>query len=272
MADPILSLPPLREVIAAGQLSASKAFGQNFLLDLNITRKIARAAGVGEAATVVEIGPGPGGLTRALLLEGAQRVVAVEKDPRFVAALQPLVAASGGRLAVIGCDALAVDLTSLGPAPRQVVANLPYNISTPILLKLLRQGAAWQRLTLMFQREVAQRITAATGTPEYGRLSVIAQLTGQARTLFDLPPSAFVPPPKVTSRVVQVTPFAEPLAPFARIETLTAAAFGQRRKMLRSSMKGVFADVEAVLANAGLAATLRAEDVSPEGFAGLSQM
>lgn len=266
------TLPPLREVIAAHGLSANKRFGQHFLFDLNLTRKIARAAGVQDAATVIEIGPGPGGLTRALLLEGAPHVVAVEKDARFTDALMVLGAASGGRLQLVAGDALAVDLAGLGPAPRQVVANLPYNISTPILIALLRQATAWHSLTLMFQKEVADRLTARPDTAAYGRLSVLAQVLCRTEKLFDIPASAFVPPPKVVSTVVRLLPREDVGAlNLPALERLTAAAFGQRRKMLRASLRSVFPDPEATLRAAGLSPEQRAETVTPAEYVRLSR-
>ncbi len=266
------SLPPLREVIAAHGLSAQKRFGQHFLFDLNLTRKIARAADVQNAATVVEIGPGPGGLTRALLLEGAPNVIAVERDPRFADALADLSAASGERLRVVAGDALAVDLAAFGPAPRQVVANLPYNISTPILVALFRQATAWHSLTLMFQKEVADRLNARPGTAAYGRLSVLAQALCRVEKLFDIPASAFVPPPKVVSTVVRLLPKPDAgSVDLPALERLTAAAFGQRRKMLRSSLKPLFPDLESALAAVGLSPEQRAEVVPPDVFVQLSR-
>jgi 16S rRNA (adenine1518-N6/adenine1519-N6)-dimethyltransferase len=266
------TLPPLREVIAAHGLSANKRFGQHFLFDLNLTRKIARAAGVQHAATVVEIGPGPGGLTRALLLEGAPQVVAVEKDPRFTDALLALDTASGGRLRLVSGDALQVDLAALGNAPRQVVANLPYNISTPILIALLRQAHSWHSLTLMFQKEVADRLTATPGTAAYGRLSVLAQVLCRTEKLFDIPASAFVPPPKVVSTVVRLVPRDDGTGiDLPVLERLTAAAFGQRRKMLRASLRTLVPDPEALLRAAGCAPEQRAETLTPQDYVRLSQ-
>jgi 16S rRNA (adenine1518-N6/adenine1519-N6)-dimethyltransferase len=270
-------LPPLGAVIAAHGLSARKSFGQHFLLDLNLTRKIARAAQVHTVATVVEIGPGPGGLTRALLLEGAPHVIVVEKDQRFIAALQGLAEAAPGRLDIMTGDALAVELGALGASPRMVVANLPYNISTPILVALLQQVRAWHSLTLMFQKEVAQRLVAAPRTPAYGRLSVLAQVLCRTERLFDIPASAFVPPPKVVSTVVRLTPRQDTgqnrgVLPLKTLETLTAAAFGQRRKMLRTSLKAAVPDPDALLQRANIDGTRRAEELTPQDYVQLAAL
>ncbi|HUJ96633.1 MAG TPA: 16S rRNA (adenine(1518)-N(6)/adenine(1519)-N(6))-dimethyltransferase RsmA [Stellaceae bacterium] len=271
MAAP--ELPPLREVIRRHDLAARKALGQNFLLDLNLTARIARAAAPLEHAHVIEIGPGPGGLTRALLLAGVRHVTAIERDPRCVAALGELVAAFPGRLSIVEGDALALDAASLAPPPRKIVANLPYNIATPLLLGWLRVAEEFESLTLMFQKEVALRLAAAPRSPEYGRLSVMAQWRAEVRRLFDIPPRAFVPPPKVTSSVVQLVPRAAPLAPcrFEALERVLAAGFGQRRKMLRQSLKPLGRDVEALLAAAGAAPTARAEELSVPQFCALAR-
>jgi 16S rRNA (adenine1518-N6/adenine1519-N6)-dimethyltransferase len=270
--DAVAALPPLREIIAAHGLRAEKKLGQNFLLDLNLTARIARAAGDLSGVHAFEIGPGPGGLTRALLGTGAAHVTAIEYDPRAVAALQSLVTAAAGRLTLVQGDALETDLTALAPgARRAIVANLPYNISTVLLLAWLRQlaadPAAYQSLTLMFQREVADRLTAAAGSKAYGRLSVIAQWLCAAKRQFDVPASAFTPPPKVTSSIVSLVPLAlaapRGVAQFAAMEKLTAAAFGQRRKMLRGSLRAYLP----VLEQAGIDPQLRAEDVPVEGYA-----
>ncbi len=266
-------LPPLREVIRRHDLAARKSLGQNFLLDLNLTARIARAAAPLEHANVIEIGPGPGGLTRALLLEGARHVTAVERDPRCVAALGELVAAFPGRLSIVEGDALAVDVAALAPPPRKIVANLPYNIATPLLLGWLRAAEAFESLTLMFQKEVALRLAAAPRSRAYGRLSVMAQWRAEVRRLFDIPPRAFVPPPKVTSSVVQLVPRAAPLAPcrFDALERVLAAGFGQRRKMLRQSLKPLGGDVDALLAAAGAEPTARAEELSVAQFCALAR-
>ncbi|HYZ63438.1 MAG TPA: 16S rRNA (adenine(1518)-N(6)/adenine(1519)-N(6))-dimethyltransferase RsmA [Acetobacteraceae bacterium] len=253
------SLPPLREVIARHGLDARKSLGQHFLLDLNLTSRIARLAGDLAGRHVVEVGPGPGGLTRALLETDAARVLAVELDRRAVGAMQDLQRAYPGRLDVLEADATRTDLAALVPAPRQLAANLPYNAATPLLVGWLRQAAAWERMTLMFQLEVAERICAAPDAPAYGRLSVLTQWTCSAALLLRLPPSAFTPPPKVWSAVVGLVPRAEQPSPglFRTMERLTAAAFGQRRKMLRGSLRGLGG--EALLARAGIAPERRAE-------------
>jgi len=230
--------PPLRDVIARHGLDARRSLGQHFLLDANLTARIVRAAGDLQGRHVIEIGPGPGGLTRALLDAEPLSVTAVEIDPRAVAAIEEL-AASDPRLSVLACDAMRIDLAAHAAAPRQVVANLPYNLASPLLVKLLRQAAAFERLTLMFQQEVAERICAPPASAAYGRLSVLAQWTCDTEIALRVPAAAFVPPPKVSSAVVSLTPHAaQPDATmFARMERLTGAAFGQRRKMLRSALK-----------------------------------
>ncbi|MCR9255198.1 MAG: 16S rRNA (adenine(1518)-N(6)/adenine(1519)-N(6))-dimethyltransferase RsmA [Alphaproteobacteria bacterium] len=272
-SDPILDLPPLKEVIATHGLSARKGLGQNFLLDLNLTRKIARQAGDSLATgTTVEIGPGPGGLTRALLLEGAARVVAIEKDTRAVVALESLVDAAQGRLEVIEADALKVDPLQLGPPPHRIVANLPYNVGTRLLLGWLETPEKWESFTLMFQREVADRLTADVGSKDYGRLSILTTWLTEARRVMDLPPAAFTPPPKVSSAVVRIVPRPGPLHPAPRktLERVTEAAFGQRRKMLRQSLKG-FGDAQAICAAAGVDPTARPETLPVEVFCALAR-
>jgi 16S rRNA (adenine1518-N6/adenine1519-N6)-dimethyltransferase len=267
-------LPPLREVIEKHGLAAKKSLGQNFLFDLNLTRRIARAALPIDNCTIVEIGPGPGGLTRALLLEGAQHIVAIERDERAIAALAEIQHAYPDRLTVVSGDALKQDWTQLVSGPTKIVANLPYNIATPLLIQWL--SGAWppwyQSLTLMFQKEVAMRIAAAPGSDDYGRLSVLCQWRCQAKRLFDVNRSAFTPPPKITSSIVQLIPRPDP-QPACRIESLeqiTAAAFGQRRKMLRSSVKSVFDDPEAVLIAAGIDPQKRAEELTVAQFGELA--
>jgi len=266
-------MPPLREVIARHGIAARKRLGQNFILDLNLTRRIARAAGRLDDADVIEIGPGPGGLTRALLEEGARRVVAIERDKRCLAALGELAARYPGRLDLVEGDALALDPTTLTEAPRKIVANLPYNIATALLLRWLDHVRDYKSLTLMFQREVAERLVAAPRSPAYGRLSVLVQWLAEPKILFDLPPRAFVPAPKVTSSVVSLAPRAAPLAaaPKAALERVTAAAFGQRRKMLRSSLKALGVPVEPLLISAGVPPTARAEELSVAEFCSVAR-
>jgi 16S rRNA (adenine1518-N6/adenine1519-N6)-dimethyltransferase len=271
------ALPPLREVIRRHGLTAKKSLGQNFLLDLNLTARIARAAGPLENATVVEVGPGPGGLTRALLALGAQRVIAIERDRRAVAALDEIAAHYPGRLQVIEGDALDFDpRPQLGNGPARVVANLPYNIATPLLVRWLslEPWPPWyDSLVLMFQREVAERIVAPPGSKTYGRLSVLTAWRAEARILFDIAPSAFVPAPKVTSSLVQLVPRASPLACDRRmLERVTEAAFGQRRKMLRQSLKSLGVDPIPLLEEAGLDPTERAEQIPVEGFVALARI
>jgi len=271
-ADPG-ELPPLRAVIARHGIAARKSLGQNFILDLNLTRRIARAAGRLDHASVIEIGPGPGGLTRALLAEGARLVVAIERDPRCLAALGELAVCYPGRLLLVEGDALALDPVALSQAPRKIVANLPYNIATALLLRWLDRIGEYDSLTLMFQREVAERLVSAPRGPAYGRLSVLVQWLTEPKIQFDLPPHAFVPPPKVISSVVMLTPRAVPLAPAAKpaLERVTAAAFGQRRKMLRSSLKPLGVPVEELLAAAGIPPTARAEALSVVDFCALAR-
>jgi 16S rRNA (adenine1518-N6/adenine1519-N6)-dimethyltransferase len=271
--DDLAGLPPLRETIAAHGLDARKRLGQHFLLDLNLTRRIARAAAPLGEGTVIEVGPGPGGLTRALLLEGARRVVAVEVDSRAIGALRELAKVAGDRLQVVEADALAVDVTSLGPPPRRIVANLPYNISTALLVRWLHQADDIADMVLMFQKEVADRLLAQPRRKDYGRLSVLAQHVCEVRRLFDVAPSAFVPPPKVTSSVVRLTPrpAGQRLTDLGPVERVTAAAFGQRRKMLRGSLARLFADPAAVLNRLGLPPTGRAEELTITDFVRISE-
>jgi 16S rRNA (adenine1518-N6/adenine1519-N6)-dimethyltransferase len=269
------SLPPLRDVIRRHGLTARKSLGQNFLLDLNLTGRIARAAGPLDQVTIVEVGPGPGGLTRALLTHGAQRVIAVERDTRAVAALAEVADAFPGRLQVVEADALAFDPRPHLAGPARIVANLPYNIATPLLIGWLSADPwpPWyDQLVLMFQREVAERIVASPGSKSYGRLSVIANWRCETRILFDIAPSAFVPPPKVTSTVVRLIPRAQPLpAPLPVMERITAAAFGQRRKMLRQSLRSLVPDPGPLLTAAGIDPTARAEEIPVAGFVALAQ-
>jgi 16S rRNA (adenine1518-N6/adenine1519-N6)-dimethyltransferase len=270
------ALPPLRQVVQRHGLLAKKSLGQNFLFDLNLTSRIARASGALEGVTVVEVGPGPGGLTRSLLAEGAERVIAIERDPRCLPALAEIAAHYPGRLQVIGADALAFDPQSmLGDGLARIIANLPYNVGTTLLANWLTPEdwpPWWQSLTLMFQREVAERIVAdERDRKNYGRLGVLCGWRTEARILFDVPPSAFVPPPKITSSVVQLTP--RPSPPSCRVralETVTKAAFGQRRKMLRQSLKSIAPDPGPMIAAAGLVETSRAEEVPVTGFVALA--
>jgi 16S rRNA (adenine1518-N6/adenine1519-N6)-dimethyltransferase len=267
-------LPPLRDVIAAHGLAPKKSLGQNFLFDLNLTAKIARAAGAQEGGIFYEVGPGPGGLTRALLGEGANKVIAVERDQRCLPALEEIAQAWPGKLEVISADALTLDEAALLPRGVRMAANLPYNVGTALLIKWLTVDAwppIWASLTLMFQKEVAQRITAAPGSEHYGRLSVLAQWRCTAKILFDVNRGAFVPPPSVTSSIVRLEPRPEPLAParLGDLEKITAAAFGQRRKMLRQSLKPLGG--EALLDKAGVDPTARPEDLTIAQFAALAR-
>ena len=266
-------LPPLKDVIKRFGLGAKKSLGQHFLLDLNLCAKIAAAAGGISGRTVIEIGPGPGGLTRALLDAGAGRVVAVERDKRCVKALGELAAAYPGRLEIIEGDALEMDCAAMGPAPRKIVANLPYNIATPLLIGWLKQAQKFESLTLMFQKEVADRLTAEPATKAYGRLTVISRWRCRTRIAFNIDRRAFTPPPKVASSVVNLTPRPSPLAAadWKALETVTAAAFGQRRKMLRGSLKALNGDGEKLCRDAGIEPTLRAENLSVEQFCALAR-
>jgi 16S rRNA (adenine1518-N6/adenine1519-N6)-dimethyltransferase len=265
-------LPPLREVIRASGLSAKKSLGQNFLLDFNLTRRIARAAGPLEGATIVEVGPGPGGLTRALLLEGASKVIAIERDERCLAALSDIAALYPDRLDIVAADAREVDYQALALLqPARIVANLPYSVATPLLVGWLKTDPwpPWfDRLVLMFQREVADRIVAKPGGKDYGRLAVLSQWRTRPRILFTLPGAAFTPKPKVDSALVEFVPreVAEPACDVAALERVTAAAFGQRRKMLRSSLRQVAPDSEALLARLGIEPTARAEELTVADF------
>jgi len=269
-------LPPLRDVIATHQLSAKKALGQNFLLDLNLTAKIARSAGDLSGSDILEIGPGPGGLTRGLLAEGARKVLAIEKDARCLPALAEIAAAYPGRLEVIEGDALKVDPLDYLTPPIKIAANLPYNVGTELLVRWLTPKVwppFWTSLTLMFQREVAERIVAKPGSKAYGRLALLAQWRTEARIVIDLPPQAFTPPPKVSSAVVHLTALPAPRYP-ADPEILSrtvAAAFNQRRKMLRAALKGVAPNIEDHLAAVGIPPTERAEQVSLEAFCALAR-
>ncbi len=270
-------LPPLREVIASHGLSARKSLGQNFLLDLNLTGRIARRAGDLSARDVLEIGPGPGGLTRALLAEGARKVVAVERDERCLPALAEVSNAYPGRLEVLSGDALTLDTTRHLTAPVRVVANLPYNVGTELLVRWLTPAEwppFWSSLTLMFQKEVAERIVAAPGSKAYGRLSILAQWRSDAKLAFEISSKAFTPPPKVTSAVVHLDALSAPRFPADQktLSDIVAKAFNQRRKMLRSSLRSVSADIEDKLLIAGIQPTDRAETVSLEQFCALARL
>jgi 16S rRNA (adenine1518-N6/adenine1519-N6)-dimethyltransferase len=268
----VITDPPLREVIARHGLAAKRSLGQHFLLDANLTQRIVRCAGDLAGRHLVEIGPGPGGLTRALLDSDAANVTVVELDQRAVEAMHELAASANGRLKVIHGDALSLDAASLTPKPRQIIANLPYNIATPLLIAWLRKAQEFERLTLMFQQEVAERICAQPATDAYGRLSILARWTCQVGLVLSIPPAAFVPPPKVYSAVVRLTPHAaqpDPLL-FAAMERLTAAAFGQRRKMLRRALKPIGG--ETLLRDAGIAADRRAETLSVAEFDRLARL
>ena len=270
-------LPPLREVIAQHNLSAQKSLGQNFLLDLNLTSKIARQAGDLTQSDVLEIGPGPGGLTRGLLAEGARRVIAIEKDRRCIAALEDIQKAYPDRLKILEGDALSINPMEHLTGPVKVVANLPYNIGTELLIRWLtpkRWPPFWTSLTLMFQKEVAERIVAPVASKAYGRLALLSQWRTDANIVMNLPPSAFTPPPKVSSAVVHLTALSAPRfeAEAAVLEKTVAKAFNQRRKMLRSSLKGFTLDLEEKLQAAGISPTLRAEQVSLEQFCALARL
>ncbi len=278
-------MPPLREVIGRHGLRARKTLGQHFLLDLNLTGRIARtvpgffAGPIGDLSrgSVIEVGPGPGGLTRALLAEGTAHLIAIEKDRRCLGALAELAESYPGRLEILEADALEVDAAGLGTAPRRVVANLPYNIATALLVRwlgrLAEDTASFAGFVLMFQKEVAERLSARPSRKAYGRLSVLTQWLCEVRPLFDVPPPAFTPPPKVISTVVGLRPRPRPLAPAspAALQRVTAAAFGQRRKMLRQSLKTLGTDTGALIAAAGIAETARAEELSVEDFCTLAR-
>ena len=272
MSDAIKDLPPLRDVIARHGLGADKSLGQHFLLDLNLCARIVRAAGDVTQGTCIEIGPGPGGLTRALLEAGAH-VIAVEKDPRCVALLAELAAAAPGRLEVISGDALKLDISTLGREPRRIVANLPYNVATELLFRWLKTPTAFESMTLMFQREVALRIAAEPGSKTFGRVSIMSQWLCEVAIAFDINPRAFTPPPQVDSTVISLKPRAVPLAPAnaATLERVTAAAFGQRRKMLRQSLKSLGGDPIALCEASGVDPTARAEALSVEQFCALAR-
>lgn len=275
--DKIESLPPLREVIAEHGLAAKKTLGQHFLLDLNLTRKIARQAPDLESGTVIEIGPGPGGLTRALLLEGAKNLVAIERDERCIEALQPLLDAAERRLKILSADAMQIKVSQFVP-PVTIVANLPYNISTSLLINWLHDIAHdpgfIASMALMFQKEVADRIAAKPKTKDYGRLTIIAQHLCDVKAVMQIPARAFTPPPKIDSTVVLFTPKAKPDVPcdIEKLEKVTAAAFGQRRKMLRQSLKSLFKNPEETLRAVEINPTARAEEVKVNDFCKLANL
>jgi len=269
-------LPPLREVIATHDLVARRQLGQNFLLDLNLTAKIARLAGDLAGSDVLEVGPGPGGLTRGLLAEGARRVLVVEKDARCIPALQDIAAIYPGRLEIVQGDALQVDASAHLTAPIKVVSNLPYNVGTELLIRWLSPPVwppFWTTLTLMFQREVAERIVAKPRSDHYGRLALLVAWRADARIVMQLPPEAFTPAPKVHSAVVHLTALPSPRFPAeaAVLSRVTAMAFNQRRKMLRSSLKGLGGDIDALLGSVGIAPTARAEEIGLEAFCALAR-
>ena len=270
------TLPPLREVISTHTLNAKKSLGQNFILDLNLTSKIARLAGSLDDHDVLEIGPGPGGLTRGLLSEGARRVVVLEKDVRCMPALEEIKAAYRNKVQIFNVDALEFNARHHLTGPVRIVSNLPYNVGTELLIRWMTPGdwpPFWETLTLMFQKEVAERIIAAPGSKAYGRLSILAQWKANAKIVMALPPEAFSPPPKVHSAVVHLTALTEPRfpAPERLLSSTVAMAFNQRRKMLRSSLKAASKDIEMVLRDAGLEPTARAEEISLEGFCALAR-
>ena len=270
---PASARPPLREVIRRYGLNAKRRLGQHFLLDSNLTRKIAQAAGDLGAGSVIEIGPGPGGLTRALLDAGAKRVTAIELDPRCVKALEDLVAENADRLCVLEGDALTIEPAEMAPPPRRIVANLPYNVATPLLLKWLYAADQVEEMILTFQKEVAARLCAKPRAKAYGRLSVITQWRTEVTHLFDIGPKAFVPPPKIASSVVRLRPRKHPLAPadITRLAQVTQAAFGQRRKMLRTSLQTLGVETEALIKMAGIVPTARAEELAVEEFCALAR-
>ena len=268
----IFNLPPIAVVVEKYDLTPNKSWGQNFIFDLNLTRKIARAANLSSNETIFEIGPGPGALTRALFIEGAGKIIAIERDKRAITALSELVDICNGKLELIPDDALKVPINKMGVLPRRIVANLPYNIATQLLLNWLQTPNAFKAITVMVQKEVAMRICAKPGSSNYGRLSIITQWLTRPKMLFDIPASAFHPKPKVTSTLLEIIPRSQPLFPAKRqiLEKITAQAFGQRRKMLRSSLKKVGGDDLLLATN--IDPTLRPENLSIEDFCGLAQV
>jgi 16S rRNA (adenine1518-N6/adenine1519-N6)-dimethyltransferase len=269
----IEDLPPIRDIIRQFELNAKKSLGQNFICDLNVTRKIAKNAGDLSQSTVIEIGPGPGSLTRALLLENAARVIAIEKDKRCLAALESLKAAAAGRLVIIEADAMEIDIHEIASGPVKIVSNLPYNISTQLLMQWLDKPQDIASLTLMFQKEVADRLVAQPGSKDYGRLSVLTQFRGDAQIRMILAPTVFTPAPSINSALVRLDLYASPPYPcdWQALKLVTREAFAQRRKMLRSTLKSIFNPVEPVLESRGINPTLRAENLTLEQFCLLAQ-
>lgn len=269
-------LPPLREIIERYGLAAKKSLGQHFLFDFNLIGKIARAAGGLSDGTIIEVGPGPGGLTRALLWYGARQVVVIEKDERCLPALSEIAAKYPGRLEIRKEDALRLDLSKIGTSPRRIIANLPYNVATPLLIHWLEKGAAFQEMILMMQKEVIERLTARPRSKSYGRLSILAQQAAKVEKLFDVHPRAFVPPPKVTSSIVSIKPYETPPhpAPSKALQRITEAAFGQRRKMLRQSLRKIWQEEKLlkILDTLEISPTARAEELSIADFAALARL
>ena len=271
LTDRIEALPPVRQLVNSMDMRARKSLGQNFLFDLNLTRRIARSAGT-LSGTTIEVGPGPGGLTRALLLEGATHLIAIEKDHRATGVLSELTSAADGRLRVIEADAMKIAIWDMGSTPRRIIANLPYNIATKLLISWLTHANSFESMTLMFQREVAERITSRPGDTAYGRLSVLTQWLTDSEILFDVPASAFVPSPKVTSSIVQIVPLKTPRFPCSQtaLEMITRVVFGQRRKMLRSSMKKIGG--ENLLKDAGIDPKKRPQEINIQEFCRLASL
>ena len=271
LTDRIEALPPVRQLVNSMDMRARKSLGQNFLFDLNLTRRIARSAGT-LSGTTIEVGPGPGGLTRALLLEGATHLIAIEKDHRATGVLSELTSAADGRLRVIEADAMKIAIWDMGSTPRRIIANLPYNIATKLLISWLTHANSFESMTLMFQREVAERITSRPGDTAYGRLSVLTQWLTDSEILFDVPASAFVPSPKVTSSIVQIVPLKTPRFPCSQtaLEMITRVVFGQRRKMLRSSMKKIGG--ENLLKAAGIDPKKRPQEINIQEFCRLASL
>ena len=270
----IIALETLQDTVTRFDLAPKKSLGQNFLFDLNITQKIARIAGKLDTGTVIEVGPGPGGLTRGLFLSGAQNVIAIDADPRAESALQPLIEATDKNLSLLISDATKVDISTLGDSPRQIVANLPYNVGTLLLTKWLETPTQFSKMTLMFQKEVAQRITASVGDKHYGRLAILCNWLCHTQIEMYLSPSAFTPPPKVDSAVITLVPRPMPLydCDAKSLSAVTKSAFGQRRKMIRGSLKSLGVDVAELLKQANIVETKRAEELTIEEFCRLANI